>query len=102
MTQHYLTPNSDSPDHVVLVGWDRRDATFFARVYRDAGSGPEHILWEGMSRGEYTNATDIVEFVKSYVDTSKVKLTKVTAALYRDQYDSRTASSAQANAVTHW
>lgn len=103
MTEHTLTPNSSSPHHVIIVGWDSRIRTFFARVDRYApGTNPENVLWEGINTGEYTNASDLLDFVIPYVDTSTVSITRLTAALYRDQHLSATAPRGRNNVATRW
>ncbi|WP_410646279.1 hypothetical protein [Amycolatopsis sp. cmx-4-54] len=103
MTEHTLTPNSSSPHHVIIVGWDSRIRTFFARVYRDApGTNPENVLWEGLNTGEYTNATDIVDLVTPYTDTTTVNIPKLTDALTEDQDIARYAPRGRNNAATRW
>ncbi|HEY3690564.1 MAG TPA: hypothetical protein VGL46_09690 [Pseudonocardiaceae bacterium] len=98
MTTHNLTPKSSCHNHVIHVGWDSRHDTFFAHVYI-SGSARRDVLREGSHHGDYTNASDIVDLVVPYVDTTKVKLAKLTDALYRDQAKTPTTA---ASATTTW
>jgi hypothetical protein len=98
MTQHYLTPTFPEIADMIMVGYDRTFASFFAQVYKDTDDEPTFIVDEGYPWAPLTNVDQVIDLVDDYAHIPD----ELRDALADDHTCAPTDTMEEASAVTRW